>query len=270
MRQYYGFGERQGIKAVSKRGTFGVGWLARAWCDLLDDLGPYSAATKGRTVARGQHVQSISVRPGIITGLTSDYSLLYRAEIRLEPLSEARWERVISAIKADPLVVAQLLGGHLPETMRPIIEQYLLPKRADAFNSTCGCYYWETLCKHAAGILYLVGEELDRDPLLLFTLRGMPSHELFARLSPLALPAPADAPPPMPESEPLPTDPAAFWQGNMPPLGEIATAAAASSAPIPLNPFPFWAGSRPFEEAIADYTSRAAQRVRAMQEGTEE
>ena len=273
MRQHYGFGDHKGIKAVSKRGNFGVGWLARRWCDLIDALGQYAAANKGRSVARGQHVQSISVRPGLITGLVSDYSVLYRIEMQLDMLPLAQWDRVIADIQHKPFLMAQVLGGELPEEIWPIFDRTsptILPKRIDAFQIACGCYGWETPCKHAAGVLYLIGEELDRDPLMLLTLRGMPPHELFARLSqsaPAATTLPAQR---MPEYAPLVGDPAVFWQGNMPPLSAIATAAAASSVPIPLNLFPFWSGSEPFAEAIITYTAHAARKVREMQAETDQ
>ena len=269
MRQYYGYGDRKGIKAVSKRGTFGMGWLARRWCDLLDALGQYAAANKGRSVARGQHVQSITVRPGKITGLVSDYSMLYRIEMQVDMLSLAQWEGLIDDIQRQPVLMAQVLGGDLPEALLPIFERTvpaILPKSIVDFEIACGCYGWETPCKHAAGVLYLIGEELDRDPLLLLTLRGMPPHELFARLSQSATEIMAPQTPQMPDQSLLAADPVAFWQGDVPPLSAIATAAAASAAPIPLNPFPFWSGSEPFAEAITTYTTHAARKVREMQE----
>jgi uncharacterized Zn finger protein len=272
MRQFYrgyGYGERQGIKAVSRRGDFGTGWLARAWCKLLDDLGPYSAATKGRSVARGQYVQTILTQPGAIVGHVIDYSMLFRTEIHLAPLSDALWERIIRDIQADPLLTAQILGGQLPPTIIPIFERTrhaIIPKGLDAFTFACGCYNWEEPCKHAAGVLYLVGEELDRDPLLIFTLRGMPVYELLPRLNQAApateLVTPIALAPP---EEPLSADPVTFWQGHMPPHAAIAAAAAHSAMPLPLQPFPFWAGSQSFAEAITAYRANAASQVLKLQ-----
>jgi uncharacterized Zn finger protein len=44
----------------------------------------------------------------------------------------------------------------------------------------CSCPDWADPCKHAAAVCYLVADELDRDPFLLFLLRGKGRDELLA------------------------------------------------------------------------------------------
>src|SRR5438552_2123351 len=60
-------------------------------------------------------------------------------------------------------------------------------------------------------------ESFDRDPFLLFRLRGLGREELFARLneaSPTVASAAAAEEAPRPAAEPLPADPKAFWGGG--------------------------------------------------------
>ncbi len=43
---------------------------------------------------------------------------------------------------------------------------------------SCSCPDWATMCKHVAATLYGVGARLDREPELLFTLRGVDPAEM--------------------------------------------------------------------------------------------
>src|SRR4030095_5581977 len=68
-------------------------------------------------------------------------------------------------------------------------------------KAACSCPDNANPCKHVAAVYYLLGEEFDRDPFLIFQLRGMERSELLAALGPAAAPPPP-APPP-PRSEPV-------------------------------------------------------------------
>src|SRR5688572_28735700 len=47
---------------------------------------------------------------------------------------------------------------------------------------TCSCPDWAVPCKHVAAVHYALAAELDRDPFLLFRLRGRTREELTAAL----------------------------------------------------------------------------------------
>ena len=94
-----------------------------------------------------------------------------------------------------------------------------------------------------------MGEEFDRNPFLLFTLRGMTQEELRTRLTGTAtseLAAAHTLP-----AEPLEADTSTFWNGRS--LDEAALDAVQPppvSAPLlrRLGSFPFWRGDVPLLE----------------------
>jgi len=59
----------------------------------------------------------------------------------------------------------------------------LFPQKKSDLKTDCSCPDWSNPCKHIAAVYYLLGEEFDRDPFLIFKLRGMSREELLGALS---------------------------------------------------------------------------------------
>jgi uncharacterized Zn finger protein len=133
----------------------------------------------------------------------------------------------------------------------------LFPARQEDLRTACSCPDWSNPCKHIAAVYYLLGEEFDRDPFLIFRLRGLDRGELVTLLDRAGLTAPV--PPVFPAGdanatpEPLPTGLAEFWQGNDLPegwLGEVDVPPVTAALLGRLGQFPFWRGRRPLIEAL--------------------
>ena len=56
------------------------------------------------------------------------------------------------------------------------------PTRCKDLETDCSCPDWSNPCKHIAAVYYLLGEEFDRDPFLIFKLRGMDRDTLVGLL----------------------------------------------------------------------------------------
>lgn len=271
MPSYYNAYGQHGIKATSKRGDFGQSWLARSWCDLIDRLGQHSSAQRGRSLARGQAVQSITMQPGIISGFVADYAL-YQTLIELPVLRVEQWNRLLSVIRSNPTVVAQLFSGQVTADLNALAVAAhvpLLPTGLAMFEAQCGCYDWNDPCKHTSAVMYLVGEEFDRDPLAFLALRGMAHDDLITGLSDGELPNTVSAPVtsiiPLPAAPaPLPADPVAFWQGAPLPPELRASEMPDPEPALPSAPFPFWAGTRTIAAGLESLYTKAAHDAAAI------
>ena len=135
-------------------------------------------------------------------------------------------------------------------------------------KTSCSCPDWSNPCKHIAAAYYLLGEEFDRDPFLIFALRGLSREVLMERLgtkSPKATRSEAAlAAAPVRPAEPLCTEMETFWNGTAQSGRRAAPAVEIPQQPAPLvrrlGGFPFWRGESPLLETLGATYAAASPR----------
>ncbi|MGC8605205.1 MAG: SWIM zinc finger family protein, partial [Desulfomonilaceae bacterium] len=149
----------------------------------------------------------------------------------------------------------------------------LFPDKLKDIGTDCSCPDWSNPCKHIAAVYYLLGEEFDRDPFLIFKLRGMDRDELLSIMEVssisenIALDDYLDRPDQQKETgalfppEPLPSDPRLFWSQG-PYVDSENT--EVSIPPVPgaqvkrLGAFPLWRGQENFLEFLEQIYAKAS------------
>lgn len=174
-----------GIRAQSQRGGFACNWWAQRWEQVIESCGWGGRLSRGRAYARRGQVLSLDVTPGLVSArVQGSRRVPYRADISVKRLSDAQWERAIAALAEQALFAAQLLAGEMPPEIERVFGEAgvsLFPD-VDDFLMYCSCPDDIVPCKHLAAVYYLLSEELDRDPFLLFTLRGRTRDEVLQAL----------------------------------------------------------------------------------------
>lgn len=69
-----------------------------------------------------------------------------------------------------------LLSGNLPHELLVIAQEEdveLFPRSWDDIDAHCSCPDWANPCKHLAAVYYIIADEIDKDPFLIFEMRGM-------------------------------------------------------------------------------------------------
>lgn len=243
-----------GIKAQSQRGDFASRWWAKRWIAVLESFNIGARLGRGRSYARQGQVLDIQIAPGEVKArVQGSRPRPYQVGIQLKPLSPADWRKLTEAMAAEARFGAKLLAGEMPTDIEEVFQAQrlsLFPKTHGDLKTECSCPDWSNPCKHIAAVYYLLGEAFDRDPFLMFRLRGMEREALLAQLGEVAG---DDDGWPLAEPEPLPGDPLIFW--TRPPLPETATGplvAPAKAAALlrRLGPFPFWRGEASPLEAL--------------------
>ena len=267
-----------GIKAQSRRGTFGESWWAKRWISVLESFNIGARLGRGRSYARNGQVISIDIDKGKVKAkVQGSRPKPYEISIRIKTISPANWRKVSQALSHQAIFLAKLLAGEMPADIERVFKDLglsLFPEKLKDLETECSCPDWSNPCKHIAAAYYLLGEEFDRDPFLMLKLRGMGRKELLGSLDnssvkkgkgrskEKATPAPSRkeiAPP----AESLPADPTLFWEGGTLPegfLGEVRVPQFSAALPKRLGSFPFWRGRERFLDSMADIYARASIR----------
>lgn len=171
---------------MARKDEFGGTWWAKRWTSALERLGWSSRLQRGRTYARQGNVLEVKVRPGRIDArVQGSRKRPYRVTINIDPLSDSDWDRAASAMAEHASFAARLLAGEMPENIEDAFgrrDTQLFPSSEQDIEMSCTCPDWANPCKHTAAVFYVLGTEFDRDPFLLFLLRGMSKERLLATL----------------------------------------------------------------------------------------
>jgi uncharacterized Zn finger protein len=158
-------------------GTF---W-GKAWCSNLERYSDYaSRLPRGRSYVRSGAVIDLQIERGKIKSLVRGSSL-YTVEITIAPVQPAPWKALVKECTGQIGSVIELLRGKLSTGVMEIITRpatglFPAPKQ---IGFACSCPDSATMCKHIAAALYGVGARLDREPEMLFGLRGADPAELL-------------------------------------------------------------------------------------------
>jgi hypothetical protein len=154
----------------------------KAWCENLERYSDFATRLpRGRSYARNGSVIDLQIAAGEVTALVSG-SELYRVSVRIGAVAATQWTTLSTDCAGAIDSLVDLLQGKLSA---PIMERVtragtgLFPTPRE-IELDCSCPDWADMCKHLAAVLYGVGARLDRQPELLFTLRGVDEKELIA------------------------------------------------------------------------------------------
>jgi uncharacterized Zn finger protein len=170
-------------------------WWGQKFIGALESFSDSARLGRGRSYARNGKIKEHQITNGKITakvrGSVNPYfgvykEPLYKVEIEIKQISTTDWSKIISYLGSKASLISKLLLGEVPDNIESAfitLNLHLLPHDRQDFKTNCSCPDWENPCKHIAGVYYLVAAELDRDPFLLFELRGISRSRLQQELA---------------------------------------------------------------------------------------
>lgn len=203
----------------------------------------------------------------------------YQVTIQLKAIPKGKWNAIIRELSANAAWISRLLMGEMPDRIETAFERqgvHLLPHAAGDLQSDCSCPDWANPCKHVAGTYYKVASLLDRDPFLLFQLRGMDKTGLQQALADTSLGKALTAQLTEPgelaleysehrytqpaREQKMDIGPKAFWQGAepLPPIDGTPSPAAVAAVLIKKQGDypPFWERDNSFIEVMEEIYTR--------------
>lgn len=153
----------------------------KGWCHHLETFSDFeNRLPRGRSYVRSGAVYHLQIVAGRVDAdvMGSDD---YRVSVDIAALKPAAWKALKQRCAGGIGSLLELLQGRLSEQVMGIVsnrDHGLFPKPGE-MKFACSCPDWAEMCKHVAATLYGVGNRLDRQPELLFLLRGVDPAELI-------------------------------------------------------------------------------------------
>jgi uncharacterized Zn finger protein len=258
-----------GIKSRKKRGAFAATWWSERWIAVLESFNLGARLGRGRSYARKGQVIELEIGAGKVTArVQGSRARPYSVSIAIKPITAAKWRKIAGSASENMAMSAKLLAGEMPPEIEEAFAEAgapLFPAKVGDLKTECSCPDWSNPCKHIAAVYYLLAEEFDRDPFLLFRLRGM---ERDAFVGALGLGAgegaaaiEAEAGEKTETSEPLSADPETFWSGSgkaEEALSDVSVPPRSTPLVASLGGFPFWRGEEDFQAIVSRQCDDAA------------
>ena len=152
----------------------------KAWCSNLEAYSDYSnRLPRGRTYARNGSVVDLQIETGRVRAMVCGTDM-YNVDIEIKALSQKKWSGIKDKCAGQIGSLVELLKGTISKGVMELVtrkEEGLFPSPSE-ISMDCSCPDRAEMCKHVAAALYGVGARLDREPELLFILRGVDPAEM--------------------------------------------------------------------------------------------
>lgn len=173
---------KRGTPVVIEGSKIATSFWGKAWCSNLERYSDYaSRLPRGRSYVRSGQVVDLQITAGKVVALVSGTEL-YETTIAIAPVKGPQWKAICRDCAGSIDSVVELLQGRLAQGVMDRVCREgdgLFPAPRE-IELSCSCPDSARMCKHVAAVLYGVGARLDRQPDLLFVLRGVDQNELIA------------------------------------------------------------------------------------------
>lgn len=169
-------------------------WWGQRFIQALETFTDPARLARGRGYANNDRIRSWqrqgSVVSANIRGNVNPYygvyeEPIYKTTIAFQAISAAQWRQLIHILGNRAACISRLLLNEVPDNIEGVFQTLklnLLPYSRKDLKTDCSCPDYANPCKHIAGLYYFVASQLDRDPFLLFELRGLERGELQKQL----------------------------------------------------------------------------------------
>jgi uncharacterized Zn finger protein len=173
--------------AVSGKGEHS--WWAGRWMRALAQVLDANRISEGRACVRAGRVSRLEVQPGLVLAEVQSSAnatqVPYRVRMATVMFSDAQWDRITSLMGQRAIYAAQLINGEMPEDIEAVFQAAgvsLFPTSMHDLGAGCTCAEWPSACRHVVAVFCRIGELIDSDPFLLFTVRGRTKEQLMSAL----------------------------------------------------------------------------------------
>lgn len=157
---------------------FGKTWWGKKWISALEEIDTdTNRLPRGRTYARNEQVKEIKWNgKEILAKVKGSRNSPYQIRISPKLFSLEEKKRIEELFSENPSILGEFSVGKITPEIEKFFEKnkiQIFPNSWEELNSSCSCPDWADPCKHRAAVYYLLANEIDKNPFLLFEWRGV-------------------------------------------------------------------------------------------------
>ncbi|MBK7335343.1 MAG: DEAD/DEAH box helicase [Saprospirales bacterium] len=156
------------------RKSYGNTWWGEQWLHALQGIDYSNRLPRGKSYANNGAARDIQIHENRITAkVQGSRPRPYKVEIAIPAFSAQQKAGILGIVTGNPVFLSRLLNRELPnELYQACLNQgiHIFPRSWRDMEGSCSCPDWAVPCKHMAAVLYLVANEIDKNPFLVFEL----------------------------------------------------------------------------------------------------
>jgi SNF2 family DNA or RNA helicase/uncharacterized Zn finger protein len=153
---------------------YGLTWWGEKFLNSLTHIDNENRLPRGRAYATRGAVHSINIKKNKIEArVQGSRPSPYKVKIEIPAFNETDKSILVSTIKDNPYLLSKLLNRELPEELLDIATSQkiqIFPSSWRSFEMKCSCPDYAVPCKHIASVIYIIANEIDKNPFLVFDL----------------------------------------------------------------------------------------------------
>ena len=156
------------------RKTYGNTWWGKQWLNAFNNIDYSNRLPRGRTYANKGLAKDILIEGNEISAIVQgSRPRPYKVNFSISKFSANDKAKIIQIVTANPLHLSKMLNRKLPSELMHIFERAnirLFPNSWNDMEGGCSCPDHAVPCKHMASVLYMIANEIDKNPFLVFQL----------------------------------------------------------------------------------------------------
>ncbi|MBD2699938.1 DEAD/DEAH box helicase [Spirosoma sp. BT702] len=162
---------------MAERIAYGKTWWGQEWLKALTSIDMANRLPRGKTYANQGAVHSLTISQNQIgASIKGSAPRPYKAKLSVPLLTDQEKEWLLTEIRENPATLAQLLNRQLPPELTEFTTRrgiQLFPRSFRDLSMGCSCPDFAVPCKHLAAVIYVIANEIDRNPFIVFQLKGL-------------------------------------------------------------------------------------------------
>lgn len=151
--------------------------VGEKWLDALKGVYYTNRIGRGKTYTNTGRVYDILINDNLaLAKVRGNYRSYYNVNVEFKQFTQTERNIIIKTVYETPQIMSALLNRKLPSDLYQLLKDAgvnVFPTSHSDLKTSCNCPDYATICKHIAGLVYMIALEIDKDPFLIFKIQGL-------------------------------------------------------------------------------------------------